>query len=50
MHDYCKQIPLEFGRMLRNIYKHRNSFKVVEWSDWITIYSIPFLLDKLPAR
>jgi len=50
MHDCRKQIPLEFGRTPRNIYKHRNGFKAVEWSNWITIYSIPFLLDKLPAR
>lgn len=50
MHDCRKQIPLEFGRSPRNIYKHHNGFKAIEWSDWITIYSIPFLLNKLPAK
>ena len=48
--DCRKQIPLEFGRPPRNIYKHHNGFKAVEWSDWITIYSIPFLLNKLPSK
>ena len=43
-----KQIPLEFGRPPRNIYKHFNGFKAKEWSDWISIYSIPLLKNKLP--
>jgi hypothetical protein len=50
MNDFRKQIPLEFGRPPRNIYKHHNGFKAAEWSDWITIYSIPLLLNRLPAR
>ena len=43
-----KQIPLEFGRPPCNIYKHFNGFKAKEWSDWISIYSIPLLKNKLP--
>ena len=50
MHECRKQIPLEFRRSPRNIYKHHNGYKAVEWSDWITVYSIPFLLNKLPAK
>jgi len=42
-----KQIPLEFGRPLRDIHKHFNGFKAKEWSDWISIYSIPLLKNKL---
>ncbi|GET53357.1 transposase domain-containing protein [Rhizophagus irregularis DAOM 181602=DAOM 197198] len=50
MHECRKQIPLEFGRSPRNIFKHHNGYKAVEWSDWITVYSIPFLLNKLSAK
>ncbi|GET04046.1 transposase domain-containing protein [Rhizophagus clarus] len=30
MHECCKQIPLEFGRPPRNIYKHHNGYKAIE--------------------
>ena len=50
INECYKQIPLEFGRPPRDIYKHHNGFKAVEWSDWITVYSIPFLLNKLPSK
>jgi hypothetical protein len=43
-----KQIPSEFGRPLRNIYKHFNGYKATEWSNWTTIYSLSFLKHKLP--
>ncbi len=32
MHINRKQMPLEFGRPLRNIQKHYNGFKAAEWS------------------
>jgi hypothetical protein len=48
MESNRKQMPLEFGRPLRNIQKHYNGFKAVEWSNWITMYSLPFLNQKLP--
>ncbi|GES92310.1 hypothetical protein GLOIN_2v1522244 [Rhizophagus clarus] len=43
-----RDVPLEFGRPPRDIYKHSNGFKAKEWSDWITIYSMPMLKNKLP--
>jgi hypothetical protein len=43
-----QRIPLEFGRPPRDIFKHFNGFKAKEWSDWITIYSMPMLKNKLP--
>jgi len=42
-----KQMPSEFGRTSHNIYKHFNGYKATEWSNWITIYSLPFLKHKL---
>ena len=48
MHLNRKQMPLEFGRPLRNIQKHYREFKATEWSNWITMYSLPFLNQKLP--
>ena len=48
MHSSRKQMPLEFGRPPRNIWKHHNGFKITEWSSWITMYSLPFLNKKLP--
>jgi hypothetical protein len=50
MHECHKQILLEFGRLPKNIYKYHNGYKTVEWSDWITVYSILFLLNKLLAK
>jgi hypothetical protein len=46
MHSSRKQMPLEFGRPPRNIWKHYNGFKATEWSNWITMYSLPFLDKK----
>ena len=43
-----KQMPSEFGRPPCNIYKYFNGYKATEWSNWITIYSLPFLKHKLP--
>ena len=50
MHSSRKQMPLEFGRLPRNIFKHSNGFKATEWSNWIIMYLIPFLKNKLPNK
>lgn len=50
MHDFRKQIPLEFGRPSRNIFKYHNGFKAAEWSSWVTMFSIPLLKSKLSER
>jgi len=48
MHSSRKQMPLEFGRPPRDIWRYHNRFKATEWSNWITMYSLPFLNKKLP--
>ena len=50
MHSRRKRMPLEFGQPPRNIFKHSNGFKATEWSNWIIMYSIPFLKNKLPNK
>ncbi|RIA79710.1 hypothetical protein C1645_702044, partial [Glomus cerebriforme] len=45
-----KFIPTEFGRPPRNIVHHHNGYKAEEWSSWITLYSLPLLKDRLPAK
>jgi hypothetical protein len=45
-----KSIPTDFGRLPRNILLHHNGFKAEEWASWITLYSIPLLKDRLPAK
>jgi hypothetical protein len=45
-----KSIPTDFGRPSRNIFLHHNGYKAEEWSAWITLYSLPLLKDRLPAR
>ena len=47
MHSGRCHIPLEFGRPPRNISKHSNGFKAAEWSNWIVMYSVPLLQNKL---
>ena len=43
-------MPLDFGRPLRNIFKHNAEYKAEEWANWITLYSVPLLKSKLPDR
>jgi hypothetical protein len=45
-----KSIPTDFGRPPRNIVHHHNGYKAEEWSSWITLYSLPLLKDRLPAK
>jgi hypothetical protein len=49
MNSGRSHIPLEFGRPPRDISKHYNGFKAAEWSNWIVMYSVPFLQNKLPG-
>ncbi|CAI2194273.1 7731_t:CDS:2, partial [Funneliformis geosporum] len=48
MYSSRRYIPLEFGRLLHDIFKHFNGFKAAEWSNWIIMYSESFLQNKLP--
>ena len=43
-----KNMPLEFGRPPRNIFKHNAGYKAEEWANWITLYSIPLIKNYLP--
>ncbi|GET04964.1 transposase domain-containing protein [Rhizophagus clarus] len=38
-------LPLEFGRAPRDISKYHTGFKVVEWQNWIELFSVPLLKD-----
>jgi hypothetical protein len=50
MENNKKNMPLDFGRPLRNIWKNNAGFKAEKWANWITLYSVPLLKSKLPER
>ena len=50
MQNNKKNMPLDFGRPPRNIWKHNAKYKAEEWANWITLYSVPLLKSKLPER
>jgi hypothetical protein len=50
MQNNKKNMPLDFGRPPRNIWKNNAGFKAEEWANWITLYSVPLLKSKLPER
>jgi hypothetical protein len=43
MENIKKDMPSEIGRPSRNIFKHHNGYKAVEWRNWIILFSLPFL-------
>ncbi|KAL1921474.1 uncharacterized protein VTP21DRAFT_11190 [Calcarisporiella thermophila] len=45
-----RNIPSDFGRPPRDIYKINNRFKAEEWKNWITLYSLIFLKEHMPPR
>ena len=50
MQNNKKNMPLEFGRPPRNIFKHYAGYKAEEWANWITLYSVPLLKTYLPDK
>ena len=48
MEENIKTMPLDFGRLPRNIWKYNAGYKAEEWVNWITLYSVPLLKFKLP--
>ncbi|KAI8830038.1 hypothetical protein BC829DRAFT_366650 [Chytridium lagenaria] len=42
--------PASFGRSPRNISKHFDGFKAAEFSNWVTVLSVPLLTGKLPEK
>lgn len=41
-------VPVSVSRTPRDISRHKNSFKATEWFQWVTIYSCPLLVERLP--
>ena len=50
MQNNKKNMPLEFGRPSRDIFKHHAGYKAKEWANWITLYSVPLLKTYLPDK
>jgi hypothetical protein len=50
MQNNKKNMPLEFGRPSRDIFKHHAGYKAEEWANWITLYSVPLLKTYLPDK
>jgi hypothetical protein len=50
MNENKKNMPLEFGRPPRNIFKHHAGYKAEEWANWITLYSVPLLKSRLQDK
>jgi len=50
MNENKKNIPLEFGRPPRNIFKHHAGYKAEEWANWIILYSVPLLKSYLQDK
>ncbi|KAL1916147.1 uncharacterized protein VTP21DRAFT_6151 [Calcarisporiella thermophila] len=44
------KIPTSFGAPPRNILKYGPKYKTEEWMDWVIMYSLVFLNDKIPTR
>jgi hypothetical protein len=49
-HIRRKFVPLEFGEPPRDIAKHMAGFKAKEWSNFVTLHSLPLLLNHLPMK
>ena len=49
MQNNKKNMPLEFGRPPRNIFKHNAGYKAEEWANWITLYSVPLIKNYIPC-
>ena len=43
MKNIKKDMPSEIGHSPRNIFKHHNGYKAVEWRNWIILFSLQFL-------
>ena len=50
MSSFKNEMPSDIGRPPRNIFKHHNGFKAVEWRNWITLFSLPLLKQYLTER
>lgn len=50
MSGFKNEMPSDIGRPPRDIFKHHNGFKAVEWRNWITLFSLPLLGQYLTER
>ncbi|KAL1918887.1 uncharacterized protein VTP21DRAFT_2909 [Calcarisporiella thermophila] len=48
MEECQKNIPMDFGKPPRDIYKYNKGFKAEEWMNWVALYSLVFLKDHMP--
>ena len=46
--DLRRSIPTSFGKPPRNIAIYWRQFTAEEWRNWITIFSLPLLYNRLP--
>lgn len=50
MEKIKKSMPIEIGRPPRDIFKYHNGYKMVEWRNWIILFSLPLLKTYLDKR
>ena len=50
MVSFKNEMLADIGHPLRDILKHHNGFKAVEWRNWITLFSLPLLKQYLTKR
>ena len=50
MVSFKNEMLSDIGRPPRDIFKHHNGFKAVEWRNWITLFSLPLLKQYLTER
>ena len=44
MEKIKKDMPVKIGRPSRDIFKHHNGYKAVEWRNWIILFSLPLFI------
>ena len=45
-----ENMPADFGRPPIDIHKYSASLKAEDWSNWVVLYSLPLLHNRLPPR
>ena len=50
MEKVKKDIPTEIGHPPHDIFKYHNSYKAIEWRNWIILFLLPLLKSHLDKR
>ena len=45
-----ENMPADFGRPPIDIYKYSAGLKAGDWSNWVVLYSLPLLNNRLPQK